>query len=88
MIRLFLPLIASLATGCIPQDQTPACAAYVTCIQARDVRDGTATDLARFLPEGDCWAIDAGAELCDRACDEGLVFLRTHESNLPTECQP
>lgn len=88
MPRPLIPLLATLCTACIPQDQSSVCAEYVSCIQARDARDGTTTDLVRFTPEGDCWAIDAGADLCTRGCEAGLEYLRSHESNLPAECNP
>ena len=67
--------------------QTPACAAYVACVEATDAARGTSTDLLRFQPGGDCWGSPAGAELCDHACDNGLVF-QAKRFPSQAECQP
>lgn len=66
--------------------QTPACAAFVTCTQARDAQSGIETDVARFDAAGDCWGSPAGQQLCSEACDNGLTFLRERYTALPVEC--
>lgn len=79
---LFLLLLA-----CAEVVQTPACAAFVSCVRASDAAQGITTDLARFEPEGECWGTPAGADLCDRACVNGLGF---HARRFPdvTACAP
>ena len=73
--------------ACAPEVvQTPACDRFVACQSARDAASGTPTDVARFAADGDCWGTPAGQELCDRACVNGLAFLRESYPNLPTEC--
>lgn len=81
---LFLSL---LACG-FPVEQRPSCAQYVTCLSARDARDGTDTDTVRFRPEGDCWGNGTGADLCDRACTQGLAYLADREPDLGAACAP
>jgi hypothetical protein len=77
-----------LASCTIPVPQRPACARYVTCLEARDARDGTETDVVRFEPDGDCWNVRAGADLCDRACTAGLAWLADREPDLAAACSP
>lgn len=64
--------------------QTEACAQFVSCAQARDPD----VDTLRFEAAGDCWGSAAGADLCDRACVNGLAFLRDTEPTLPDACAP
>lgn len=71
-----------------PVDQSPSCAQYVACLAARDARDGTATDVVRFSPAGDCWGTPRGGELCATACEAGLVFLHDHDATDLVECAP
>ena len=66
--------------------QTSACADFVACQAARDAVSGVPTDVARFDAGGDCWGSPAGQELCDHACENGLVFLRERYADLPAEC--
>lgn len=76
-----------LALACAPEvTQTSACAALVTCTQARDIQLGLETDVARFDAAGDCWGSPAGQELCNMACENGLTFLRERYTGLPAEC--
>ena len=76
-----------LLVACAPEvEQTPACAAYVSCLAARDAADGTTTDTVRFAPQGECWGTPAGQDLCDRACENGLIWLRERVDGLPAEC--
>jgi len=70
-----------------PVEPRASCAAYVTCVEARDARDGTSTDVVRFTPEGDCWTTARGADLCDRSCVSGLTFLRERDASLPEACR-
>lgn len=84
-LLLLLPLIAACR---IPVDQRAACAEYVTCIQARDALVGADTDLVRFQPDGECWDGALAADLCERACENGLTWLRERARSLPEECQP
>ena len=65
---------------------THACEEYVACIDARDQRDGTSTNVDRFLPGGTCWSGAEGAEACDRACGNGLAWLVEVESDAPEAC--
>lgn len=74
--------------GCAEVTQTPACSSFVACVGARDEASGATTDVVRFEPNGDCWGTPAGADLCDRACENGLAWLRETEPNLPAECAP
>lgn len=71
--------------ACSPEAaQTEACARFVSCVHARD----PAVDTLRFEAAGDCWGSPAGADLCDRACVNGLAFLRSAEPTLPDACAP
>lgn len=71
-----------------PVAQTEACAEYVSCIEARDAALGVSTNLDRFLEGGDCWGGEEGAALCDRACVNGLDWMRSAIDDLPEVCQP
>ena len=84
-MRLFF-CIDALAAGCAEVTQTASCADYVSCIQAIDDAAGTETDLDRFDVGGVCWGNPEGAALCDRACGNGLAWMRESYSNLPEEC--
>lgn len=81
MIHRWCGLILFLVVpiGCSPQEQAPACAAFVTCVQAIDLARGSATNVKRFEPDGDCWGGAAGAKLCGDACERGLQVLRETE---------
>lgn len=82
-------LVLLLLFSCsIPVEQRAACASFVTCLAARDARDGTSTDVARYLPEGDCWGGDTIADLCERSCESGLSFLAEREPDLGEACAP
>jgi hypothetical protein len=81
-------LLATLLSCTLPVDQRPSCARYVECLAARDDRDGTSTDVKRFLPDGDCWGNATGADLCDRACTAGLDWLAEREPDLAPACRP
>lgn len=74
--------------GCAEVTQTPACASFVACVGARDAARGATTDVVRFEPAGECWGTPAGADLCDRACVNGLAWLRESEPDLPEACAP
>lgn len=79
--------ILMLLLGCAEEvTQTPACERYVACLDARDEQRGTTTDMLRFEAEGDCWGSPAGADLCDRACSNGLSWLLESETDLPEVC--
>lgn len=81
-----LPLL--LLFACADVSQSPACATYVSCVEARDAARGSSTDLLRFQPDGECWGTPAGADLCDRACTNGLAWLQESETDLPEVCTP
>lgn len=76
------------ALGCTPQEQAPSCSAFVACVQALDRARGSATNVARFEPDGDCWGGKAGAKLCGDACERGLRVLREGEASGLAECAP
>ena len=79
---------AALLGACGRPEQTPACAAYVACVRARDVaRDSAPTDLVRFEPAGKCWRNGPTAESCDSACTRGVELLHRLHPALP-ECAP
>jgi hypothetical protein len=77
-----------LLLGCAEVSQTPTCEEYVACLGARDEARGTTTDMLRFEAQGDCWGSPAGADLCDRACTNGLAWLQESETDLPEACSP
>lgn len=82
-----LPLLIQL--GCAePLSPTPACVSYVSCLEARDATLGIQTDAVRFDVGGDCWGNDEIAALCDRACDNGLAWMRAQIDDLPGACLP
>ncbi len=70
-----------------PVEQSPACAAYVRCIQAIDVAAGQTTDLDRYVVDGTCWGNPTLGEGCTRSCERALERLRTDPS-LPAGCAP
>lgn len=74
--------------ACTEVVQTPACAAFVACVGARDAARASSSDVVRFEPGGECWGTPAGADLCDRACENGLAWLRESEPDLPEACVP
>lgn len=83
---MFLALLIACAGDL---SQTPACATFVACSLARDAQLGLETDVARFDAAGACWGGSAaGQQLCDEACDNGLVFLRERYADLPAACAP
>lgn len=71
--------------SCTEVVQTPACAQFVACVQATDASRGTTTDVLRFAADGDCWETPAGADLCDHACINGLIF---QQQRFPDVCAP
>ncbi|HND34248.1 MAG TPA: hypothetical protein PKY30_18650 [Myxococcota bacterium] len=72
-----------------PPTQTQSCADYVACLEKRDAVLGIQTNMDRFRADGDCWGgIEAGAELCDRACTNGMVWLLDVEPSLRELCTP
>lgn len=76
--------------GCEPEklEQSAACAQYVACVAALDTSSGTETNLLRFEPEGACWGFSqAGFDLCDRACTDGLAFVQERYTAPPEECR-
>lgn len=75
------------ATACNAVEQTPACAQYVDCIDARDATLGIETNVDRFASGGDCWGSPEGQELCDVSCENGLAYLASLE-DAPAECSP
>ncbi len=81
-------LLTVLLSCTIPVEQRAACASFVTCVSARDARDGTSTDVLRYTPSGDCWGGDAIADLCERSCQAGLSFLAEREPDLGEACAP
>jgi hypothetical protein len=83
--------LLGLLGGCSGEDleQSASCAQYVACIAAMDATRGTETDLLRFAPEGSCWGFsEAGFDLCDRACTDGLAFVQERYTAPPEECLP
>lgn len=82
-------LVLLMLWGCDgPVEQSASCAAYVSCVEARDLALGQSTNLDRFLPGGACWGGAEGGALCDRACTNGLDWLQANEDDLPEACQP
>lgn len=81
-------MLLLLTLACAEVTQTPACAQYVACVEAKDAAAGTTTDLVRFQPQGECWGSPAGADLCDRACVNGLEFERSRTTDAPDACAP
>lgn len=82
-----MPMLLLLLLACATEvTQTAACAAFVSCAQARDAQLGLETDVARFDAAGDCWGSPAGQDLCNEACENGLAFLNERYAGLPTEC--
>ena len=79
-------LLTLFVSGCAEVQQTDSCAAYVECIQAVDAQSDSTTDLDRFEVGGVCWGNPEGAALCDRACSNGLEWMRDAYSDLPEEC--
>jgi hypothetical protein len=79
-------LLLTLLLGCAEVTQTPSCADFVACVDARDAADGAETDTLRFEPTGDCWGSPDGQALCDRACSSGLEWLRESYDDLPEAC--
>ena len=87
MIVLMM-LAASAWVGCGESvGQSGTCAAYVQCVEAMDARDGVDTDVDRFEVSGACWGSEEGATLCDRACTNGLDYIRQRDPQLPQECR-
>lgn len=82
-----LAWVATLAGCTLPVAPRPACGAYVDCVRALDASEGVATDVERYLPEGACWGGDELADLCERSCENGLTWLRTHAADLPAACR-
>lgn len=80
-------MLLLLLLGCAEVVQTPACAAFVSCVRATDAAQGVTTDVVRFEPAGECWGTPAGADLCDRACVNGLDFHRRRFPDV-AECAP
>ncbi|MCB9742078.1 MAG: hypothetical protein H6741_09235 [Alphaproteobacteria bacterium] len=68
--------------------QTEACAAYVACVEARDLELGIRTNLDRFEPGGACWGSAEGGALCDRGCSSGLAWMQDAYADLPEACDP
>lgn len=85
---LLLACLACTAVACNDApEQSDACGAYISCLQARDARLGITTNADRFEASGACWGgSEEGAHLCDTACSRGLDFLAVHET--APECQP
>lgn len=73
--------------GCATVTQSEECKAYVDCLAARDGQLKIQTDTLRFKPEGACWGGPEGADLCNRACKNGMVWLKSAYQNLPAACQ-
>lgn len=78
----------TLIWGCAEVEQSASCEEYVACIRAQDAVSGVETDLNRFEDDGDCWGNPEGAALCDRACTNGLEWMRDEVADLPEECEP
>jgi hypothetical protein len=78
----------ALMWGCAEVEQSASCEEYVECIRSRDAVSGVETDLARFEEDGACWGNPEGAGLCDRACTNGLEWMRDEVADLPEECGP
>jgi hypothetical protein len=82
-----LLFVAALGCASGPVAQRESCEAYVACVQARDAEIGITTDATRFEPGGACWGNPEIADLCDRACANGLDWLRGAVASLPEECR-
>ena len=72
-------LVCFALTGCMggAVSQSPACAAYVECIQAQDAAQSRTTNLDRFIGGGSCWVNSETAELCTSGCERGLEWIKT-----------
>ena len=90
MHYLLIFLLTTLAlVGCDTSvEQTPACADWVRCIDARDAQLGVTTDDDRFEAGGLCWGNPEIGELCDKACESGMAWMETSNyTDLPEECK-
>ncbi len=87
-MRFVLGAALALLTACGAVEQSPECAAWTRCIQARDAQTGVPTDNARFEAGGACWGGAEGAELCTTACASGLDWMRRAYDDLPEACAP
>lgn len=76
-----------MASGCATVQQTEACKAYVSCLEARDTQMGIKTDVLRFQPQGGCWGSPEGSEFCTRACENGLRWMQQSYKDLPQACR-
>ena len=86
-MRTLAPFLLLTLIGCdTAVEQTPDCAAWVACIDARDAELGTVTDNDRFLAGGPCWNNPEIGHLCDDACGAGLEWLQETTPDLPHEC--
>lgn len=82
----YLLILLPLAACNTAVDQTPACASWVSCIDARDAELGTVTDNDRFVAGGPCWNNPEIGDLCDKACIAGLDQMQEIYADLPQEC--
>ena len=78
----------ALVWGCAEVEPSASCEEYVACIRSQDAVSGVETDLARFEEGGACWDSPQGAGLCDRACTNGLEWMRDEVLDLSEECGP
>ena len=85
-MRTYSFIFVLVFAGCAEVGPSDACVDYVACIRAQDDASGLVTDVARFEEGGACWGNPDGAGLCDRACDNGLEWMREEVADLPEEC--
>lgn len=69
-------------------DPSPACIAYVRCIDALDRAAAQTTNLDRYAEGGACWGNPELARGCTTSCERALERLRTRPPAPPVECQP
>jgi hypothetical protein len=83
----YMLLLLTLSACDTSVEQTPACAEWVSCIDARDAQLGVTTDNDRFIAGGDCWGNPEIGDLCDKACAAGMEQMQGMYDDLPEECQ-
>lgn len=80
--------VALLLSACSESvEQAPSCTRYVECVEELDEEEGVQTDLERFVPGGNCWNSDVGAELCATACERGLLLIQERREDAPEACR-
>ena len=82
----YMLLLFTLSACDTSVEQTPACATWVSCIDARDAQLNVTTNNDRFLAGGPCWGNPEIGDLCDKACIAGMEQMQEMYDDLPEEC--